>query len=267
MRSLAGKRVLVTGAAAGIGRRLAEGLAADGALLVLVDRHATPLEETAAACRAKGVDVRSFALDLTDAAAVAAMVRAVQAAGGIDILVNNAGIGHAGELADTPLETWRRLMDVNFWAPLALTYAFLPAWLERGHGHVVNISSGQAFFRLPTWGPYTISKLALGAFSELLGIETAGRGLRVTTVYPFMVNTGFYDGIKGESVMGKLSMRLVPYYSMSPERVAERILAAIRREKRLEFVSALNGAGVAMRALPPLADLTGRLAYRMLGKR
>jgi NAD(P)-dependent dehydrogenase (short-subunit alcohol dehydrogenase family) len=186
--------------------------------------------------------------------------------GGLDILINNAGVGHHGELADTSIETWKMLLDVNLWGPLYCTYAFLPSMKRRGQGHIVNVSSGQAFFRLPTWGAYAAIKVAEGTFSEVLHFELRKHGIRVTTVYPFLVNTPFYKGVVGETLAARLSMKLLPYYSMTPERVGEIIFRAVADERRVEMVSPINVLGFYVHLLPPLAAAISELSSWLLAK-
>lgn len=258
---------MITGAASGIGRQIADQFAKAEAILILTDRDAPALETATAELRAAGAEVHSHLVDVTDQRAVEALAsRVIATFGGLDVLVNNAGIGHHGELADTSLETWRRLMDVNFWGPIYHVHAFLPSMLERRRGHIVNVSSGQAFFRLPTWGAYASIKVALGAYSEILRFELRRHGIRVTTVYPFMVNTPFYQDVRGGSLGSRLSMSLLPYYSMSPERVGRIIFKAVLRKEPVELVSHINRLGMLMQAVPPLADAVSWLSELVLSK-
>ncbi|MFH2100268.1 MAG: SDR family oxidoreductase, partial [Pseudomonadota bacterium] len=200
MADMKGKRVLITGAAHGIGRSLCDQFAKEGCILVMTDITAEALEKAADELRTGGIKVHSFVVDVSKQTQVEKLAAdVVKELGGLDILINNAGIGHNGEIVETPLATWKKLMDVNFWGPLYHIYAFLPHMIRQGSGQIVNVSSGQAFFRLPTWGPYAIIKLALGAFSELLRIELRKFGIQVTTVYPYMVNTGFYKDVEAGS--------------------------------------------------------------------
>ncbi|MBI5529591.1 MAG: SDR family oxidoreductase [Deltaproteobacteria bacterium] len=267
MANMKSKRVLITGAAGGIGFCLAEECARAGCVLVITDINESKLDEAAAKLRATGATAHARRMDVTrkeDADEMAKWV--IDELGGLDVLVNNAGVGFLAELAETRLDDWKRLMDVNFMGPLYLVYAFLPWMIEHRHGHIVNVSSGQAFFRLPTWGAYATIKLALGAFSELLAVEIRKYDIRVTTVYPFMVNTGFYGDIKGETFMAKLSMKLVPYYSMSPQTVGRIIFRAIEKQKKVEMVSLINDLGYFTRFVPPIADIIGYTANLFLTK-
>jgi short-subunit dehydrogenase len=128
----------------------------------------------------------------------------------------------------------------------------------------VNVSSGQAFFQLPTWGAYAAVKACVGIYSEILSFEVARDGVRVTTVYPFMVNTGFYKGIEGESAGAKLSMKLLPLYSQKPETVGRILVKAVHRGKRVEMVHVINDLGRAVRFSRPVGGLVSRLTHRVL---
>ena len=267
MTRLENKKVLITGAAQGIGLCLAREFAAAGSVLILTDIDAAKLEAAADGLRCNGAIVHTRKVNVAVRAEVEELAAwAERELDGVDVLVNNAGIGHTGELADTTLETWKRLIDVNLWGPLYHIYSFLPAFIKRGSGHIVNVSSGQAFFRLPTWGAYASVKLALGAFSEILRVEIAKYGLKVTTVYPFMVNTGFYREMEADSFLGQLSMKLVPYYSMSPEKVARIIFKAVKHDKKVEMVSLLNDAAFYSRLLPVVPDVISYAANLFLAK-
>lgn len=266
MPSLQGKRVLITGAANGIGRSMAGYFAKAGSTLILTDMDGQALEETADKLRQEGARIYTYVVDVSKSEEVNKMAEQVIAHPGIDILINNAGIGHNGEIIETPLAKWKALMDVNFYGPLYHVYAFMPQMIKQGGGHIVNVSSGQAFFRLPTWGPYATIKLALGGFSELLRVEAKKFGIKVTTVYPFMVNTGFYKEIDGETFGTKLSMKLLPFYSMKPEKVAKIIFKAVKKEKPVEMVSMFNDLGYITRLLPPVSNMVSAASLLFLGK-
>lgn len=267
MATLKGKRVLITGAANGIGRAMAGYFAQAEAVLILTDIDGQALENVAEKLRQDGTRIYTFELDVSKSGQVNKMAKSVIANPGIDILINNAGIGYNGEFVETPMSKWKQLMDVNFWGPLYHVYAFLPHMIKQGSGHIVNVSSGQAFFRLPTWGPYATIKLALGGFSELLRIETRKFGIKVTTVYPFMVNTGFYSDIEGETFGTKMSMKLLPLYSMSPQRVGKIIFKAVKKQKAVEMVSIFNDMGFYSRLLPPVSNLMSAASMLFLGKK
>lgn len=259
--------VLITGAARGIGYHLAKEFAGVGARLIITDIDEPALRATAKELEERGANVEARTVDVTDREAVEELARWIESEGGLEVLVNNAGLGHSGELANTSLDKWEKLLQVNLMGPLNHIYSFLPSMLERKSGHIVNVSSGQAFWRVPSWGAYAIIKLALGAFSELLHFELKRHQVKVTTVYPFMVDTGFYQDIAPRSRAGRLSMKLVPYYSMKPEKVARIIFKAIRSGSRVERVTSINSLGLLLRGVPPLANAITTGAAMLLADR
>ncbi len=267
MRGMRGKRVLITGGASGIGLATAERFARAGADLVLTDINGEALQEAAATLARHGVRVDTRVVDVSDREAVFALADwVIDDLGGLDVLINNAGIGHHGELADTTLERWDQLLAVNLMGPLNHVYAFLPHFKHRRAGQIVNVSSGQAFYRLPTWGAYAAVKSALGVFSEVLHYEVRKYGIRVTTVYPFMVNTPFYDDVESETWGSRMSMKLLPYYSQTPEKVGKIIFKAVRRGARVEKVSVLNDVGFYAQFVPLANDVIARTTNLMLAK-
>lgn len=256
-QDVSGKYVLITGAAQGIGLKTAHEFAAAGSHLILTDIN----EEKLAIAKSKllkykYIDVHTFKVDVSDKKAVQAMADEVlQRIGRVDILINNAGIGHQGPIEDTSLETWKRLIDINLWGPLYHIYAFLPMMKTQGSGQIVNVSSGQAFFRLPTWGAYAAIKLAIGAISEILHYELQQYDIKVTTVYPYMVNTGFYKDVEAQTLGTKLSMKLLPLYAQKPETVAKTIFKAVEKGKRIEMVNVLNNVAKSLHFLNPVSNI------------
>lgn len=268
MVELKGKVVLITGAAGGIGLHTAGFFAEAGCPLVLTDRNAEALHEAEERLKRHNVPLFTRAMDATDLAAIQVLQREVQERfGRVDILINNAGIGFNAEMADTPLEKWQQLMAVNFWAALYHIHVFLPKMRERRSGHIVNISSGQAFFRAPTWGAYSVSKLAVAAMSEIFSVELARDNIRVTTVYPFLVNTGFYNNTTATSLGERIFYSLLPLYSHEPETVARKIFDAVREEKDIEMVSPLNLLFKYARAVSPLATIMDKSTLSVMSQK
>ena len=178
---LADRRILITGAGAGIGATTARLLVERGALIAILDRDGAAAQATAAGLgEGRGLAVGG---DVTDPEAVAAVLSAMaERWGGIDDLVNNAGTWDHGPLLDLSLDRWQRVFDVNLFAPIAIANAVVPR-MARG-GSIVNISSVLGQVAAPGRGPYCVSKSALIALTKLQAVEWAERGIRVNAVAP-----------------------------------------------------------------------------------
>jgi NAD(P)-dependent dehydrogenase (short-subunit alcohol dehydrogenase family) len=187
---LSGKRILVTGAAQGIGAAMAEAFAREGAALLLVDRDEALLAETAAGLRATGASLIDVAADITDADAINCAVDEARAAiGPLNALVNNAGINVFAEpLASTDAE-WDRCFAVNLKGAWNCCRAVLPGLIEAGGGAILNIASTHAFTIIPHTFPYPLAKHALLGMTKSLGLEYAARGVRVNALAPGYVAT------------------------------------------------------------------------------
>ena len=179
---LDGARVIVTGASRGIGRAIAEGVAAEGGRLVVTATRRANLEALLARLRERGAEAHPVELDLADPGSVrAGAAEAVAALGRVEALVNNASLlGVRRPLADYPMDVWERVMAVNVTGTLRLTQAVLPA-ISHG-GAIVNITSGAA--GRATWGAYAVSKLALDGVTAMLREELADREIRCVGVNP-----------------------------------------------------------------------------------
>jgi short-subunit dehydrogenase len=268
MTDLEHKRLLITGAASGIGLCTAREFAKAGSDLILTDINAKGLEDAKKELSGYGGEVVSRVVDVMQRNQVEGLADwVIHAIGGLDVLINNAGIGYQGELAGTSIETWSNLLGVNLLGPLYHVYAFLPHFKQKRYGHIVNISSGQAFFRLPTWGAYASIKAAFGIFSEILHYELRRQNIKVTTVYPFMVDTPFYRDLRPESWGGRMAMKLIPYYSMRPERVGRIIFKAVKRQTKVETVSVLNDLGLVARSVPYASDLLAIASTLLLARK
>lgn len=207
--SLTGKRVLLTGASSGIGEAAAEKLARRGAMVVAVARRQDLLDQLVTRITADGADARAHACDLSDLDAVDELVATVQKElGGIDILVNNAGRSIRRPLEES-LERWHdveRTMTLNYYGPVRLIRGLAPGMLERGDGHIINVSTwGVKTESPPLFGVYNASKAALSSISRIIETEWADRGVNSTTLYyplvktPMIAPTRAYDGLPGLS--------------------------------------------------------------------
>lgn len=194
MNRLIGKRVLITGASAGIGEACARAFAAQGANLLLTARRQERVDELAIwLTRTFGVDVRSWRLDVTDREAVSAFVEELEADDLLpDILLNNAGkaVGldklHEGDIAD-----WEDMIDTNVKGLLYVSRAILPYMVARNSGHVINIGSIAGRWVYPKGAVYNATKFAVFALSEGMNMDLLGTEVRVSSVDPGLVETEF----------------------------------------------------------------------------
>lgn len=226
-----GKVAIVTGASSGIGLACAQAFARRGTQVALVARTKERLEE--AAREIGEARAAAFPLDVTDRAAVAGLpARVVERFGRLDLLVNNAGANARGPLSHLTPEEIAQVLETHLVAPALLVRSALP-YLARG-GAIVNVASLAGKVPVPDEAPYSASKAGLRAFGAALEGELRERGLRLTTVNPGPVDTGFLQG--GEAVPD-----LVFSQPMStPEEVADAVVRAVEtgaREIDLPFLS------------------------------
>lgn len=189
--SLAGKRVLVTGASSGIGHATAALLAARGAAVCATGRRVERLDALRAAAPSAR-SLRTFAGDLTDASFRDSVVAASRRAmGGLDGLVNAAGIIGFGDWSSTDLDAWDRMLDVNLRAVFALTRLAIPSLVE-SRGAIVNVSSVTGIRAFPNVLAYCVSKAGLDQLTRCLALELAPSGVRVNAVNPGVVRTNLH---------------------------------------------------------------------------
>ncbi len=261
MSKLKGKNVLITGGARGIGLETAIAFGREGCRVVVTDIDEEELESAREKISGTGAEAFTFVNDVTDSRQADELAEELEKRlGGIDILVNNAGIGLAAELKDTTLQEWQKIIDVNIWGVIHFIRSFLPAMVERGSGHVVNISSGQAFFPVPTWGAYAATKYFVAGLSEALHYEVARYGVKVTTVFPFMVkSTSFYNEIEADGIGKRIILQgVIPLLGSTPEKTGRIIVKAVRKGKKNELHHIGNKTGYYfMRLFPHVVELFG----------
>lgn len=190
---LAGRRVLITGAASGIGRATAELFAKEGAALALVDRDGAGVEAVRNACHGEAGRYVALVADVAEPSAVeAAVAEAARALGGLDGVVNSAGVDLLAPLGETGPADWARVLAVNLTGPYLVCRAALPLLRAAGGGTIVNVASGAALSPLPNRTAYCASKAGLVMFGKALAIEAAADHVRVNAVCPGIVDTPMF---------------------------------------------------------------------------
>lgn len=183
------KLAVITGASSGIGAAAARQLSQVGFALVLGARRLGRLEQLAEEIRSAGGEARAQELDVTEPASVDRLVASLPR---VDLLVNNAGAAFGLEpIARASDQDWLRMFDLNVLGVLRMTRALLPALIESGDGHVINIGSIAGFETYPGGAGYTAAKHALRALTHTLRLELLGEPVRVTDISPGMVETEF----------------------------------------------------------------------------
>jgi NAD(P)-dependent dehydrogenase (short-subunit alcohol dehydrogenase family) len=191
---LTGRKALVTGASRGLGRGMAEALAAAGADVAVTARQGDALAETCAAIERAGRRAVAIGCDLSEAGSAAAGVeRAAEALGGLDILVNNAGTEEVRPSLDVDDALWSRILDTNLKGAFFTAQAAARRMAATGGGTIVNICSLTAFLGVPTAVPYSASKAGLLAMTRALAVEWACHGIRVNAIAPGYFRTALTE--------------------------------------------------------------------------
>jgi short-subunit dehydrogenase len=255
------KVVWITGASSGIGTGLAKVFASEGARLILSGRRQDALAEVAKECQALGAKgVISIAFDTTDFDDLPDIVKkAISHWGQVDVLVNNAGISQRSFVLDTEMETYRKIMEVDFFAPIALTKLVLPHMVERGEGLIIANSSIAGIAGAKLRSGYCAAKHAMHGFFDSLRAEYYHKGIRVTMVVPGFVNTNVtLNALQGD---GSLNAKKEAGISnaISVDEAGRQIMAGLKKGKNDIYV----GSGKPM-LVPWVKRLSPNLLYKMM---
>jgi NAD(P)-dependent dehydrogenase (short-subunit alcohol dehydrogenase family) len=246
---VAGKVGVVTGAASGIGRGMAESFAAAGMKVVLGDVEADALRKTAEALRGTGADVHSVVTDVSKADQVQALAdESLKKFGAVHVVCNNAGIGTGSpSIWETTLDDWKWILDVNLMGVVHGVRTFVPIMLEQGsESHMVNTASLAGL--VAGEGAYGVTKFGVVALSESLhfDLERAGAKTKVSVLCPGFVTTNIMDSERNRPVERKSASPLptdpmaeayVEWFreqiqsGLDPRSVGDQVLSAIREER------------------------------------
>ena len=238
MSQFAGKVAVITGAGSGIGRALAQQLAAKGARLALSDVNGEALDATLQSLT-KGTDARAYAVDVSKRQAVFAHAEAVKRDfGTAHFVINNAGVTVVGTVAHTSIEEYEWQLGINLWGVIYGTKAFLPMLVEQGEGCIVNISSVFGLVGYPTQSAYNISKFGVRGLTECLWSELDGTGVRAVCVHPGGIRTNIDKAGRRCAAAGKeedqFNAAAVKLLLTPPEACAGDIIRGLERgDKRI----------------------------------
>jgi 3-oxoacyl-[acyl-carrier protein] reductase len=196
MGKLDGRNAIVTGAASGIGRGIAEAFAEEGAAVAVADKNEPGATEVANAIVGRGGRATAINVDVTDERAVVQMAeRAVAELGGIDILVNNAGIDTVSTLVEMPLSMWQQMLDVNLTSLFLCTRAVLPTMIEQRSGRIINMGSQLGLEGTDRMVHYCAAKSGVHGFTKALAYELAPYNINVNAIAPGPIHTPLLETI------------------------------------------------------------------------
>ncbi len=221
MKNLQGKTVLITGGAAGIGKIMSRLMLERNASVIIWDINKEKIDETVAELSANG-NIKGYKVDVSSVDEVnktAAIVKKEH--GTVDVLINNAGIVVGKFFHEHTEQDITRTMDINANAPMNIALAFLPDMMKQNSGHICNIASSAGLISNPKMAVYAASKWSVVGWSDSLRLEMKqlNKNIGVTTVMPYYINTGMFDGVKSR----------IPI--LEPEKVALQIIRGIEKNK------------------------------------
>lgn len=228
MKDLKGSVVVITGGSSGLGKAAAKRLGQSGAIVYILARTQSRLQETERELKAKGYSVISIKTDIASSMQVKqAIDRIIEEQGKIDYLINNAGIGYMGAVEEMDTKKYDEMFNTNMKGVFNMVRHVLPHMKERKSGYIINISSGAGLNGIPQMAVYCATKFALRGFSEALAQEAKPFNIRVSIINPGSINTPFHINFKGTEPDQKTKESM-----MQPEDIAETIHHMIIQPER-----------------------------------
>jgi NAD(P)-dependent dehydrogenase (short-subunit alcohol dehydrogenase family) len=234
---LAGKTVLVTGAAHGIGRATAIAFSRKGAQVAVADIDGEAAEKVVSELEFAGGRAVAITADVSSEDQFNAMVdRAIDDLGDLDVLVSNAGVSVSGPVENVPLEDWRWIVDINMWPHVFGARRLVPYFKEKGSGHLVHVASAAGILGTPGLAAYTMTKFAVFGLAESLAVSLHDFGIGVSVVCPLWVDTEITlrgrlvpDPGMGidEETLRNFSREMLRMQGIPPEKVGESIVEAV----------------------------------------
>ncbi|MBU41783.1 MAG: hypothetical protein CMN76_01070 [Spirochaetaceae bacterium] len=231
MKAIKGRVAVVTGASQGIGRAIALALAREGASVGLLARSKEKLLAVCAEIEALGGRAGVYPCDATDYPALRrALDQANQDLGSIDILVNNAGVGTFKPLEKMSANESEAPIALPFGAAVVASHHVIPGMLQKGEGHILNLTSPAGYFPFPYMVPYTAGRFAVTGLSYSLHEEYSRRGIGITLLCPAQVDTGYFE--RNDADMGWYPRLAQMFPVLKPEEVGQQAVKAIKKNKR-----------------------------------
>jgi NAD(P)-dependent dehydrogenase (short-subunit alcohol dehydrogenase family) len=262
MRVLNDRVAVVTGAANGIGHAIALELARAGMHISLADIDDTGMRRTAAEIEALGRRALCVPTDVRQLPALEQLLaRTLSEFGSCHLAVNNAGVMHAAPMIAASAEQWQRVVDINLWGVIHGCRVFGAHFAAQGEGHIVNTASAAGLFPAPGMSSYSTTKFAVVALSTQLRWELAVSGVGVTVLCPGVVKTGI--GKAAGAGLDPAKYDETVRRSPSPEKLAVKVLSAVRRNRPLVLYGAEAYLAAFLRVMPLwFTDWAGRFAAR-----
>lgn len=228
------KRVLITGAASGLGKALAFRWAKAGADICVADINQERGDEVVAELKKLGVSAFYQHCDITSDADVAATAEAVlQQFKGIDLIMNNAGVASVGTIAEESVEQWQWVLNINVLGAVRIMHAFLPM-LRESRGYILNVASQAGLTSLPSMGSYAASKAAMVSFSETLRLELVDDNIGCSVLCPAFFKTNLDESVRsGNPAMKSVVTKLLDKATITADEVADAAFNGVQKRQHV----------------------------------
>jgi 3-oxoacyl-[acyl-carrier protein] reductase len=234
---------LITGAARGLGRAIAEIIVRNGGKVLICDLDAAAAAVTAENLGGSG-KAHAFGLDVTEPAGIARLAREVGSAHRVDVLVNNAGFYSGKPIRDISPEDWDRVLDINLKSVFLMSQALMPPMMEAGYGRIVNVASLDAFVAKPTNCHYAAAKAGVVSLTKSFGHELAPHGILVNGVAPGAIAT---DTARSQDWFAKKVPTIPVGHAAEPEDIAELVVFLASSQNRFMVgETVVIGGGIAI---------------------
>lgn len=263
-RDLREKKVVITGAASGIGRALSLAFAKERCTILLADINAAGLKVTAELVEQSGGNAETFVCDVSKLDDVMRMAdHCFDTWGAVDILINNAGVACIGFMGDIPIKDWQWIVSINFWGVVHGCHAFVPRMKKQGHGYIVNTASAAGIISCAEMAPYNATKAAIISISETLKTELAPYNIGVTVLCPTFIKTNLMDTLRfTDDFQRQCSVTGVENARVTVDKVAALVIKAVKKDQVYVLPQAAAKVSWIFKRLSPSAYL-GFFAFLM----